>query len=812
MAAKQIVQTSISGNTPVAESLEYNQLAINSADGEIHIRKKDDTNGDSIVTFKNQPDGVYSKFEIDNMLSSVGANRVSNTKISEATVTLDAGETQDIATHADVVGHNVLSIKEFVENPGTTVESKWDFDSTDSSKWEYNEDTVEFIDGKIRLKGEYSGKEVVDIKSYNGASYALLNDGTLMVCGYNAYNELGINGSTVNQLNWVPSDITDVVQILSLSERSVFVKTSDGKVYYSGYWKFLIGGQHTNQNSTDGVYYLSEYDEQLNLVRMKHGDSDINTYYDYSYRYDYNYYGTYVWKEIVFDRTTSDPNSWKYWSGDEEIVKMKVKSGDIQHISGYALTNKGNLWFCGIRRQGPFTEGPYGDDGVIPYWFKVNTDVKNIDRTRYGTVIIKNDNTVWITGYTQTSSPSYGASSNFWCETGWCDEKYGNGHVYSNNHGLRGWYKLRIENAIDVACGDGHTVVLRNDGTIMTVGYNHYGQCGRPAGVPSPISADSTYSYGNSSSGYREHWPDFYVPTYPECQDVVDIECYSNSTVITRSNGDRYIMGYQLHSNVDSYTSVPTKIDIPKELLFMNNNRNNMNITFIKKPTTNNIDGDVQAHGYNTNGGMGTGVDNDNTKQTLKDTKNRNIFVGSISFTPNENVVVKSTSSIDISESVEFGGISISDYVPEGTSIKYALSVDNGQNWFDVNGTITDVTKQGSTSNEMLGMIISNDMILNNDTLDILAIMSTTDSFISPTIDQIDVSLLIEGAWKVIGFNDGLEILDDGIDSYKVTNLKNTSRTLKIAVETKQSFSSSGTSNVGEIGSTGEFIEGVETY
>ena len=125
----------------------------------------------------------------------------------------------------------------------------------------------------------------------------------------------------------------------------------------------------------------------------------------------------------------------------------------------FVLKNDGSLWGCGDNDYGQLglntTTDKTSFTQVTP---NINNDVKQIACGTYHTVILKTDGSLWACGY------------NYYNQLGLSDSA--NKHMFVN-------ITTNINNDVkQVACGDNHTFILKNDGSIWGCGDNLYGQLG----------------------------------------------------------------------------------------------------------------------------------------------------------------------------------------------------------------------------------------------------------------------------------------------------------------------------------------------
>ena len=121
------------------------------------------------------------------------------------------------------------------------------------------------------------------------------------------------------------------------------------------------------------------------------------------------------------------------------------------------LKNDGTLWGCGWNNCGQLG---LGDTTNRTTFTQVTTNADNIKEIYCGadhTFILKNDGTLWSTGYNVNGQLGLGDAAN----------RYNFTQITTN-----------ADNIKSVFCGANHTVMLKNDGTLWSCGLNVDGQLG----------------------------------------------------------------------------------------------------------------------------------------------------------------------------------------------------------------------------------------------------------------------------------------------------------------------------------------------
>ena len=136
-----------------------------------------------------------------------------------------------------------------------------------------------------------------------------------------------------------------------------------------------------------------------------------------------------------------------------------INTNDIKSVyCGYGhtfiLKNNGTLWGCGGNSYG---ELGLGDTNNRKIFAQITTNVNDIKSVYCGnnhTIILKNDGTLWGSGYNRLGHLGLGDTTN------------------------RNIFTKITTDIKSAYCGSEYTVALKNDGTLWACGDNHYGQLG----------------------------------------------------------------------------------------------------------------------------------------------------------------------------------------------------------------------------------------------------------------------------------------------------------------------------------------------
>ena len=266
-----------------------------------------------------------------------------------------------------------------------------------------------------------AGTGVKQIACGRDFAYILKNDGSLYSIGNNDSGQLGLgNTTTHNSFSKVTTNINNDVDFVSCGNRHTMIIKKDGSLWACG----------ENGNSQLG---LNSTTDQKTFVQV----------------------------------TTNINNDVAYVScGANHTMIIKKDS---------------TLWACGEGGNGQL--GISGSTADQKTFFRVATNVKQVScggyisgTTLYGnTLIIKNDGTVWGTGYNTNGQLGLGATTNY------------QGFTKSNSMGT--------DNALIKSCGR-HSLLVKNDGTLWACGYNNKIQTGinTSATLSEFMSVSNTYS------------------------------------------------------------------------------------------------------------------------------------------------------------------------------------------------------------------------------------------------------------------------------------------------------------------------------
>jgi alpha-tubulin suppressor-like RCC1 family protein len=311
---------------------------------------------------------------------------------------------------------------------------------------------------------ENAAYRVEDIYAGTSNIFLLLKDGTLWSLGYNFFGQLGFendgSSSAAAELTQVKSDGVDFSGIQSIvgGESFTVIFKNDGTLLGAGvsaYGELGVGGSFP-----------------------------------------------------VFTRLKNESGA-----NIDGVRALAAGSNSV-----FFVKNDGTLWASGYNYYGELGLGDRNNRAVFTQVTSAGRDVKAVAAGTRHTVILKNDNTVWTTGYNFAGQLGLGNQIDV--------------NSFTQVSGLR--------NAAQVAAGNYHTVVLLNDGTVWTAGENFYGQLGR--------SSEGQYQFAQAVDSQGR-----------AINDAVEIAANGELTLIRRRDGSLYMAGNLAEPMFDSDSLVPVE-------------------------------------------------------------------------------------------------------------------------------------------------------------------------------------------------------------------------------------------------------------
>ena len=288
-----------------------------------------------------------------------------------------------------------------------------------------------------------------DIKKiYCGCSHTFIleNDGTLWACGGNGSGELGL-GDTNNRTTFtqITTNADNIKEIYCGGCHTLILK-NDGTLWgcgYNGYGN-LGSGDTTNKNT---------------FTQITTNANDIKEIYcGYNHTFILKNDGT-LWGTVL---NTEGELGLGDTTHRNTFTQITTNTNDIKSIycgqnHTIMLKNDGTLWECGRNNVGQLGLGDSNNRTTFTQITTNTNDIKSIYCGWNHTFILKNDGTLWGTGYNAYGQLGLGYT----------------GHRYTFTE-----ITTNTDNVKSVYCGGNHTFILKNDGTLWGCGWNNYDQLG----------------------------------------------------------------------------------------------------------------------------------------------------------------------------------------------------------------------------------------------------------------------------------------------------------------------------------------------
>ena len=429
----------------------------------------------------------------------------------------------------------------------------------------------------------------------------------------------------------------------------------------------------------------------------------------------------------------------------------------------FILKNDGTLWGCGYNNFGQLGLGDTTNRTTFTQITTNTDDIKSVYCGGYYTIILKNDGTLWSCGHNSYGELGLGDTSHrytftqvttnannikeIYCGdhhtfilkndgTLWCCGRNINGELSLGDNYNRTTFTQITANTDDVKsvyCGANHTIMLKNDGTLWGCGYNGSGNLGLGNTIDRNIFTEITTN----------------------TNDIKLVYCGGVHTIILKNDGTLWGCGYNPDgelglgdtTNRTTFTQITTNTDGIKEIYC------GRTYTLILEN-----DGTLWGTGYNNDGRLGLG-DSTNRSTFTQVTTN----VDDIKFFPNQYedipTIIKiydlNTGLIETLDTNNFRNIPVNKFEkikvlytnPAGTYINCLISFDQKQTWKTFNGTNWNIISDTTPNNILLnGMDISKVNELDKNKLmaggftgdiDFRIAMKTNDNTITPSITKI---------------------------------------------------------------------------
>ena len=395
------------------------------------------------------------------------------------------------------------------------------------SKGGYDVDSSMNLDSLLDLL-ELSGISIPDIRQIvcgSNYTFVLKNDGSIWSCGRNNYGQLGLN-DTDNKTTFtqVTTNINNDVSQIACGQYHTFVLKNDGSIWSCG----------ANGNGTLG---LGDTTDRTTFTQVTTNiNNDVK-------QIACNSYHTFILKNdgSLWSCGNNDYGQLGLNDTDNKTTFTQVTTNinnDVSQIAcgnyyTFILKTDGSVWSCGANSDGELGLGTSGS-GTNRTTFtqvttNINNDVKQIACGHAHVIILKTDGSIYSCGLNEDGQLGLGDTTDRTTFT----------QVTTNT-----------DNVKQISCGYYHTVILKNDGSLWSCGWNEDGQLGTGLDASSSNKKSFTQVTTNINN------------------DVKQISCGNNHTFIVKNDDTIWSCGYNYYGQLglgtsdshDTFVQVPSGI------------------------------------------------------------------------------------------------------------------------------------------------------------------------------------------------------------------------------------------------------------
>ena len=298
-----------------------------------------------------------------------------------------------------------------------------------------------------------------DVKQVVGSlshTMILKNDGSLWGCGYNYQGQLGVGGGgsyTPYMLTQATTNINNDVKYVACGSYHTIILKNDGSVWSCGNNASGQLGLGDTTNRTTFTQVTTNINNDVKEIVC--GDN-----YTFMIKNDGSLWACGAGYYCGANTNGGGLSNTKVFSEITAITNVKSVSVGVNFT--YVLKNDGSLWSCGCNHYGQLGIGT-SDSNEHREFTQVNSNVKQVICGYQQAFIIKNDGSVWATGNGSGGRLGLG-------NTGHCSS-FTQVTTNINND-------VKQISTGGTSNNTGHTILLKNDGTIWTCGDNGNGQTG----------------------------------------------------------------------------------------------------------------------------------------------------------------------------------------------------------------------------------------------------------------------------------------------------------------------------------------------
>ena len=455
----------------------------------------------------------------------------------------------------------------------------------------------------------------------------MTQSGAIYITGYNGYGQL-CDGTTTNSNKFVTlknqsgTDVTDSMMLAGLGEnsnyntssRGIMVLRKDGTVWGEGYNEYGQLGNMTNTTTN----YLTKIGTNEVILNIK------NEYLKVDESLDINVLSASGFN--VFIQEKPQQNDWTWVSSNEDVATID-DNGVVTGKSVGHTTITGNNSKLGLKAKAIINVYRNVDGSIT---------VPKVENGDHFTVVLKEDGTVWTSGYNNVG-------------------QLGNGTTVNSN--IPAQVKIDentyLTNVIEISAGPDSACALTKDGYVYAWGSNEYGNLGQ--GNTTNLSY-ATRMKGLKGEGYLEN--------------IIQISQGRHEIFALTANGEIYGSGSGGSHNtyldgISGHTST-TKVESISNCVFIE-----MGVCDAFAILSN---GDTLGWGHNPCGELGSG-----TTETASPTK---YLIGNdfnnISTNGKSSIAIKEDGTIWTTGQNNYGQLGLGDTTNRTTFTQILLSSEDG--------------------------------------------------------------------------------------------------------------------------------------